>query len=119
MRIETGSALDEAAVSIKEFYLDSLSSGCGLYRSHCYLNVECSAMVAVGSIKVGRDNMVGNISLRGSIEVDIAMDAAHVPCILTFQIGTVVIAHYLYGDIILASMHYVCQIKLGIGVSSL
>ena len=63
--------------------------------------------------------MIADVGLRHRHEIDIAVDAAHVPHILSFEIRTVAPSDYLYGDVVLALAHHVGQVKLGIVVAAL
>ena len=110
---------DERSVFIQKLHLYRLGGGRFFYCSHRNLDVQRTATIVVGSIKVGSDHVVGNVSLRRRIEIDVTVDAAHVPGILSFQIGAVVIAYHLYGDIVLSSMYLIGKVELCIVVSSL
>ena len=76
-------------------------------------------MIAGSGIEVCCDDVIGDIRFRRSIQVDIAVNATHVPGILSLQIGTIVIAHHLHGDVVLASTHHLRDIEFSIVVGSL
>ncbi len=58
--------------------------------------------------------MVADKCFWGGKEVYVAVNATHVEHVLTFKVGTVTPAEYLYADIVLSLAHIGCYVKFGI-----
>ena len=82
-------------------------------------HVHRAALVVVGRIERGGDIVVANGDGGRGVEINVAVQARHVPHILAFEIGAIAPANHLHGDGILASVNVGGQVELGIVVAAL
>ena len=82
-------------------------------------HIHRAALVVVGRIERGGDIVVADGDGGRGVEINVAVQARHVPHILAFEIGAVAPANHLHGDGILASVNVCGQVELGIVVAAL
>ena len=93
------------------------AQGCAVVEGEGHLQV--TALIVVVLVQAGLDVVVAHENLRRGIEINVAVDAAHVPHILAFEIRAIAPADDLHADIVRARANLRGYFKLCIVVAAL
>ena len=88
----------------------------GAARGVLHLEGHVHLAAVAGGVERRGDEVVAHEGLRCGVEVNIAVDAAHVPCVLALEVGTVAEAVHLYRHVVLAGAHKVRDVKFTVGI---